>query len=80
MKGTILGIRELDFVGQDDRAVKKTQYWVGFKARGTEGQQAEKITWDVGFEKAEAPILSIGEVVEVERSAKGRLQFSEEEE
>lgn len=79
MKGTILGIRKLDFVGRDGEPVKKTQYWVGFKARGTEGQQAEKIGWDENFENTAAPDYSVGEVVEVERSVKGRLSFAYEE-
>ncbi len=79
MKGTVIGVRKLDFKGKDGEQVKKTQYWVTFKSRGTEGVEAEKITWDPSFEKAEAPDYAVGEVVEVGFNRNKRLNFEEGE-
>lgn len=79
MKGTVIGVRKLDFKAKDGEQVKKTQYWVTFKSRDTEGVEAEKITWDPAYEKAEAPDYAVGEVVEVGFSRNQRLKFELEE-
>ncbi|MCL1807914.1 MAG: hypothetical protein FWG31_09465 [Oscillospiraceae bacterium] len=79
MKGTVLGIRKLDFKDKDENKIDMTQYWIGFNAKGTEGMQAEKISFDPKYEKMPAPDFAVGEVVQVERNTKGKLIFSEEE-
>jgi|GEM_PF-3037015 len=79
MKGTVLGIRRLDFRDKDDKKVDMTQFWIGFSAKGTEGVQAEKISFDPQYERVPAPDYAVGEVVQVERNQKGKLVFAEEE-
>jgi hypothetical protein len=56
-----------------------TQFWVSYKGKGTEGFEAEKITWRPENEKEKSPSFAVGEVVEVEFNRRGRLQFAEEE-
>jgi hypothetical protein len=80
MKGTVIGVRDLDFKGRNGERVKKTQYWVSFKNKGTEGVEVEKITWDPEYEEEEAPNFAVGEVVKVGFNRYQRLKFDVAEE
>jgi len=77
MKAKIVGIKRLDFEGEDGKSVNLHQYNVVFNdATDTdmEGQSVAKVSWNVNARGA-APAHKTGDVIEILYNKSGKLTY-----
>ena len=74
MKAVLVGIKALDFKGEDG-PVKMTKWFLNFPGDGVEGHEVGWITWDE-MKRGKPPIFKPGEEVTVAYNKYGKLNLA----
>ena len=74
MMATVVGVKKLDFTGNDGQ-VKRTIFYLNLPDENVEGYEVGSVSWDE-LKKQAPPKYELGEVVEVQYNKYGKLSIA----